>query len=441
VAAAVVSGDQIVWSQGYGFANKSSGTKIDGLHSIFRIGSISKVFTSLAMFKARDEGRLNLDDEVRKYAPDFYLQNPFTSSGKRDITFQQLASHLAGLPREIPCLDSCKFNNSEAFRRLHSLRMILPVDTLPVYSNLGFAILGNVLAQIHRQPFETYMKEKVLEPMGLLETGVDVTKAPLAHLALPYNPDGTECSAAECLSDFGWADPAGSFYSSCNDLAKVMIMLLNPRPASSDQLIDGATIRESFLSQFIFTDKQSGFATPWELYYLDNYLLRTKRGDVNGYSSAIFMVPEIKLGIVVLTNNWEQSPPYVEAMSGILIPAFDAVFRSVEQIPQTPPNWKDYVGNYSNSEAGGSIIVFGNSQNGMNYLSAYSKEGIIDASALEWLGNEHLFRMVAPAGDLESCLPRVLDNFYQYVQFVAAPNGRITGLTMPGLTYTLTFHR
>lgn len=94
VAVGVVYDQQLVWSKGFGYANVTNKKPVTG-NSIFRLASISKIFTTVALLSLRDQGALHLDDPITKYVPQIRFKNPFPT--KKDITFRQLATHLSGL--------------------------------------------------------------------------------------------------------------------------------------------------------------------------------------------------------------------------------------------------------------------------------------------------------------------------------------------------------
>jgi len=374
---------------------------------------------------------IHLDDELVSFFPDFRLQNRFAT--KRGITFRQLATHLAGLPRESPCanFNNCSMDNKLAFARLQKLEYISPSDTLPVYSNLGFALLGNMIAAIQQVAYEDLIKTEVITPLGLKSTGVIMSKAPLNQLALPYYSDGTPCDPTDCLADFGWANPEGSIYSTAQDLSSLMSFFFRDRdPANpaNGQILDGATIREMMRPSWINGDRASGFAMPFEMTQLGKFLLRLKRGDVDGYASEIVMVPEMKLGLVVLTNIVEHAPPYAQAITKILVPAFENLLSSLAPSPALPPNWNDYVGQYT---AQGQVISV--SSNGAYLLI----QGAGFDMSLVWIsGNK--FQIRPTPGDMRVCLDIQTDGDYNVVNFVTNAN-KVTGLTFDGLSFDQVF--
>lgn len=260
VSVALLSDQSVIWYKGYGLANATSGSKVT-MDTIFRIGSISKLFTAVSLMMARDAGQLHLDDEVNRYEPLYNPKNPFPS--RRSTTFHQLATHLAGLPREGPCFLPCNFTSQEIYPLINQLSLVLPPNTRAAYSNLGFAILGNVLAErVMKSSFDEMMMKQIIGPMKMRGTAPNLAGVDRSQLAVPYADPNTVCPDNVCLADFGWVNPAGGLFSSTRDMASlVSLFMRTDKPANiqEGQILDGATIREMTLQRYLSNSKDSGF--------------------------------------------------------------------------------------------------------------------------------------------------------------------------------------
>ena len=164
----------------------------------FRIASITKVFTALLMLQIRDEGLLpSIDDEVATYNENFSIINPFQTT--RGPSFRQLASHMAGLPRETPCegvfVTGCNATYETIYQNLASLVMINPPGSIPSYSNLGFGLLGRTLEAIDHSTWEEMLQERILTPLGMVGSGSKFTLDVIKNMAKGYNPDGSEAGS------------------------------------------------------------------------------------------------------------------------------------------------------------------------------------------------------------------------------------------------------
>eukprot|EP00040_Diaphanoeca_grandis_P032590 m.197996 g.197996 ORF g.197996 m.197996 type:complete len:530 (-) comp32675_c0_seq1:89-1678(-) len=429
----VVYDQDLIWHMGLGQQDRDNASSAITPDSIFRIGSISKVFTMLSMMKSREMGLLSLDDPIVKHIPQFSIRGIDGDNGGK-ITLRQLATHLAGMPRENPCTD-CMISNEEAFARIADFTTILPTDTLPVYSNLGFNILGNTIASINNGAFEDVVNKLIIDPLGLTNSGANITKANRRFLALPYecgesglDPSNAACvtdiaPCPDCLSDFGWGNPAGGMFSSARDLGKVMSLVFNNTNANTNEgVLSSESIRETLLPRFIQTDREGGFGLTWELYKMGDYWLRTKRGDVNGYASEIVMVPELKLGIVALSNVVEHAQLPAQTMAEILVEAFDTASRYTAPRTKTPASLLitlagSYQTSFGPNATDTETIV---NVNG-DLVSPVTNNALVPSILLfvPQLSNDthSTFRLLPLPGNAASCFNIQLDDWYQLVRF------------------------
>jgi CubicO group peptidase (beta-lactamase class C family) len=199
VSVGLVYNQELIWSRGFGSKNiskpSSDPNNMVDEHTIYRIGSISKIFTMLSMMRARDDGILSLDDSIHKHVPSFSVKPvPGATSSLESITFQSLATHMAGITRETPCDDQpCRMNDEEAWKRISETRQILPSYSMPIYSNLGFEILGHATKIATKsKTYESMIDRTIIVPLNLTRTGVNITTGVmenndnLKHLAWPY---------------------------------------------------------------------------------------------------------------------------------------------------------------------------------------------------------------------------------------------------------------
>ena len=153
----IVHDQDVLLAKGYGYADLASKTPADK-QTVYRVGSITKVFTALAMMQLRDAGKLDLDDPIEKYLPEFKIKSRFPNA--RPVTFRQVASHYSGLPTEAPLPYS--FQDVPVFPRTEELIVSLanselqvPVNTQSIYSNLGYNILGLRWSGSFSSPMQT----------------------------------------------------------------------------------------------------------------------------------------------------------------------------------------------------------------------------------------------------------------------------------------------
>jgi len=175
-------------------------------------------------------------------------------------------------------------------------------------------------------------------------------------------------------------------------------------------------------------DHVSGFAMPFEIFELNDYIIRSKDGEVEGYSAQIAMVPELKLGVITLSNIVSAGPRINQIVLGIILPAFDATFRSLGTTWPLPPNPGMYIGTYTDQY--GSIYVRQQVPGGPLTLEMGQHWG------LRWKGNQlpsqpHTFELAYPPGDLNSCMNVQTEDPLEFVFFHPSSDNRtIQSVTM-----------
>jgi hypothetical protein len=259
--------------------------------------------------------------------------------------------------------------------------------------------------------------------MNWARSGVNTTLRPPTNVARPYLSPTQPCDASVCLKDFAWGDPSGGAYSTVRELGAFLSTFFSDD--ESGPLLGGASRREMLATRWRNSDGESGFALTWEMERLGDYWLHTKMGDVSGYSAEVIMVPELKLGIVVLANLEEHASAPAEAMARILVPAFDALFRNM-QPSLLPPNAARFVGTYVGNATGRSAQVA--LQAGALTLS------LLGGAPLQWLGDSTsrplLFRVLPPPGDGDSCFDQQTVDFVQTLEFQTDASGAVVSFTM-----------
>ncbi len=190
--------DHVVQKGGWGLCSADPKRGPPSQDTGFRIGSITKVLTSLLTLILRDEGFLSsLNADITKYLTEFTIKNPFKTN--RGVTFRQLMSHMSGLPRTTPCEDlfetGCTLSDEEIYKNLAEIELLYPPGSQPLYSNLGFGLLGRALEKVHGTgKWEDALQNLVFDPLGIVNSGNKYTDTDIAKLALGYYKDGSQAS-------------------------------------------------------------------------------------------------------------------------------------------------------------------------------------------------------------------------------------------------------
>lgn len=172
ISANVFYGQSLLWSGHFGskFSNSTDNTKPNG-NTVYRIGSVTKVFPVLLICKLFEGGTIgSIDDPLNKYFPEFHIKNPFTNE---NITMREIICQMSGLPREAPCRYHCEETNSkEQLAQLKNKNLLFPPWKKPSYSNLGFALLGRLITEnLLNTTFEKWVQGEILEPLKMNNTG------------------------------------------------------------------------------------------------------------------------------------------------------------------------------------------------------------------------------------------------------------------------------
>ncbi len=264
----IVLDGELVYSGGFGYKNVEKQTPVNNA-SLFRIASMSKSFTAIAILQLRDAGKLNLDDPASKYIPEMKnLVYPTMDSPK--ITIRHLLTHGAGFPEDNPWGDRQLADTDKEF--LQMVKDGLSFSNAPgiayEYSNLGFALLGQIIQKVTGMPFEKYTTEHILKPLGMNATVWEFEKAQTENLALGYNwIDSSYVNIP--LEHHGAFGAMGGLITSINDFVKYVNLHLSAWPPKSDT--DTGILKRSSLREMHY---------PWRFFELSDdfyYLTGEKR--------------------------------------------------------------------------------------------------------------------------------------------------------------------
>ncbi len=314
---------EVVWQQGFGFADKETGDKATE-NTVYCIGSTSKTITAVALLKQMDEGNIALDRPVSDYIPGFSLQIRYPDIDQNDqITPRTLLNMHAGVPGDLyngvfvlspPWYE--KYMNG----LLTYLQQDYPVHkpkTLASYSNTGFTLAGHAAflagANGEDASFQQFTQRTVLDPLNMTSSYYEVIDRNIPHLATPY---------VQGVPDVIWnsnGTATGGFYSSVIDMGKLITMLLSDGMQENGyQFLRADTVREMGRMERTSLDTSSFYQPGLGL---DSVCLPAfygvapnqdaygrawgKNGSTGPYNAMIMMLPDtgLKLGVVVLSNS------------------------------------------------------------------------------------------------------------------------------------------
>ena len=368
LAFGIVYGGRLVYADGIGLA----GT--DGNHPVtpdtdFRIASMTKSFTAMAILKLRDENRLELDDPVHLYIPELGQTPPLTLDAA-PVTIRQLLTHTAGFPEDNPWADrQLQITDSELLDFLSKgISTAYSPGTAFEYSNLGFALLGQIITRVTGKPFEQYISENILVPLGMDHTYWEYSDVPKSNLAKGYQLVGNDWIEEEILhaGSFG---ATGGLITNMQDFSRYMQLHLEawpPRNEPDNGPLNRATLREMHQPGGIsklrtntydmdgrncprVTSYNCGLAWSKECH---GRTVLEHSGGLPGYGSHWLFLPDYDLAIAAFTNLTYGIPSTVNVeVADMLIEIASLNPRTLQpskilakrqaQLMSILPDWKD----------------------------------------------------------------------------------------------------
>jgi CubicO group peptidase (beta-lactamase class C family)/D-alanyl-D-alanine dipeptidase len=296
---AIIDDQQIVWAQGFGMANPQKAEPATA-QTVYRIGSVSKLFTDIAIMQLVERGELNLDAPIPDYLPDFRPRNPFATP----ITLRQLMSHRSGLLREPPVgnyFETSQLSLAATVRSLNNTELVFAPNTHTKYSNAAIAVVGYLLEARSHQPFAKYLKSSVLDRVGLIHSSFEPDPNVVGNLAKAemWTYDGLTFNAP--TFQLGMA-PAGSMYSTVTDLGHFLSVLMAQGQTGSGALLEPKTIEQMWSPQFPNPGGRV-FGLGFIVRSLDGHRLVGHGGAIYGFATTLDLLPEDKVGVVVIATK------------------------------------------------------------------------------------------------------------------------------------------
>ena len=288
--------------------------------SLFRIASMTKAFTALAILKLREEGKLGLDDLVETHVPEMRGWTYPTKDSPR-IRIRDLLTHSAGLVDDNPWGDRQTPLPEADFTRM--LQTGVPFSTTPgtryEYSNFGYALLGRIIANVSGQPYRLYVEGELLAPLGMASSGYQVREWPVEQRAMGYRWEEGRWTVEPTMAD-GAFGAMGGLQTSAKDYARWVAFLLSAWPARDDAEA-GPVARASVRmlaqgSNFMGVAQRNGAsgATACRQAAAYGFAMRVAQdcdlgltlahgGGYPGYGSHVMLMPDHGVGIFVFTNR------------------------------------------------------------------------------------------------------------------------------------------
>lgn len=296
----VVKDGKVFFSKGYGYANLERKSPVIPDRTIFRIGSITKVFTATAVMQLADKGKINLSDDVNKYLKDFKVESTYP----RPVTFANLLTHTAGfeeinIGRKVWSQD--KVIPLNEFLKSRLIRRRPPGEVIS-YSTYGVTLAGYLVEAISGTPFKEYLNKNIFQPLDMARTSMASVPPGLqqdlatgyAYSNGAYRPLGIE---------YFHTYPASDINSTATDMAHFMLSHLNGGRYGRARILSETATRKMHATQFRNDPRLVGFTYGFFESTRHGYQGIQHLGSMEGFHAMMYMWPKEKIGIFVACNR------------------------------------------------------------------------------------------------------------------------------------------
>lgn len=353
VSVGIVYNGELIYQKGFGYADTEK--KIPSTPDTrYRIASQSKLFTAVGIMILRDAGKLSLDDPITKHLP--WLQLKPHDENDPPVTIRQLLSHSSGLSRDIDeHWTGFQFPTQAEFRQMANTKLhwVYSPNAKWKYSNNAYTLLGEIIEAVSGQAYESFIREKILQPLDLTATTVTQDKNYQATLATGYGrklPDNSRQFIP--FIDAKGAAAMSGMASSVTDLAKFVAWQMRLLYDNKTEILTPSSLKE--MQRIQFMDEETRCGLGFEIYRKGNDNFICKGGSYPGYKTCSAINAAEKIGVIVCTNasDGEAYPGTAWSISErifdwLTVPIKNASTAHAADAAMNN-RWKEYEGLYGN---------------------------------------------------------------------------------------------
>jgi CubicO group peptidase (beta-lactamase class C family) len=320
---AVVLDQKIIYSDAFGYADVDKQIPAT-TKTIYRIASMTKLFSATMLMQLAERGKVNLNDPLIKYIPS-YKPKYFPNSGP--TTLRQLATHTSGLNVDAAqgfwhYLSNLQWvvskgqekivwgvTKNDLLSTLDKVEIEYTPNMYPHYSNFGFQLLGIALENAAHEPFEKYIKENILDPLGMQNSDFNLNDEQKTRFAIGYTylePDFKRYIAPDW--DLSIIKYSGGLYSTPEDIARFISFQFRDQIEGDQNILSGDGLRSMRTPQTLRSlESNDSYGIGWAMYDYDGHPVIAHAGGHWGFSAKAEVLTDLKLGVVIMTNcNYPQ---------------------------------------------------------------------------------------------------------------------------------------
>ena len=296
----VMKDGEVLLQKGYGYADWNKKRPVDPQATIFRLASISKLFTWVSVMQLVEQGKLNLDTDVNQYL-DFQIAPAF---GK-PITLRNLMTHTGGFEEMIRDLIVVNPKNNPTLRDFlieNQPRRMYPPGEISAYSNYGVGLGGYIVQRVSGEPFENYVEEHIFHPLGMAHSSFH---QPLPPALLPFISDGYHASTEKQPIGFEVINPgpAGGLSSTAPDMGRFARALLNGGELDGQRILKPETVAQMWTRQFAASEHLPAMCMGFYQFWRNGLHFIGHEGDLIAFHSLFFIEPQEKLVLFTSYNS------------------------------------------------------------------------------------------------------------------------------------------
>ncbi len=397
----VMKDGQILLEKGYGYSDLKSKKPIDPANTMFRLASISKLFTWISVMQLAEQGKLNIDADVNQYL-DFRIAPAFD----KPITLRNLMTHTGGFEEESRDVIVTDPKHSPTLREFviqNQPRRMYPPGEIPAYSNYGVGLAGYIVQRVSGQPFESYVAEHIFQPLGMTHSSFS---QPLPDALKPFVSEGYDSSTLKPPIGFELFHPmpAGGLASTASDMGRFGQALLNGGELDGHRILQPDTLKAMWTRQFAASNQMPAMCMGFYQVWRNQLRFVGHGGDLVAFHSMFLVEPTEKLVLFISYNSAggerKTRPEWLRGFADRYYPQPpEPALRKA-----TASEMKPYVGTYQTTRRADSTKMKLGDLLDYVHASADSKDGVLKFDGLKDLRG-HVFKW----GPLENGLWRAED--------------------------------
>ncbi|MBW4457012.1 MAG: serine hydrolase [Nostoc indistinguendum CM1-VF10] len=310
LAIAIIKDSKIIFCEGFGKRDVANNLIVTP-QTLFAIGSCTKPFTAMAMSILVESGLLNWDKPVKNYLPTFKLYDSYATEY---ITPRDLVTHRSGLPSHDAMWYKSPFSRKEILERLQYLEPTHQMRTVFQYQNLMYMTAGYLVGEIAQSSWEEFVQQEIFNPLEMRGSNFSVEKSQkTGDFAFLYQEKDNKVEKIP-FYDVDVSGPAGSINSNVADMAKWILLYFNQGKYCEKEIISPSQINQMHSPQMVISQPLQYdelfyyfYGLGWWISAYRGHNLVQHTGNIDGFSARVTLLPQDKIGVVVLTNM-EQNP-------------------------------------------------------------------------------------------------------------------------------------